>query len=74
METVGGIDVKCHSCGKYGVENVHRYVWYVNAYGARIRVFCHACGDVYDIRQTKYVLTVDKLSMKAILNHERTSR
>ena len=47
-ERIGGIYVSCPKCFANGATYVGRYVWYVNQYGAKVRVFCHCCGTVAD--------------------------
>jgi len=64
-EYISGIPVNCPKCGSSGVPKVTRYVWFVNQYGAKIRVFCHLCGQVTDKKILKGEITEYLHTMRA---------
>jgi len=54
MISDGAIKVKCHNCGikrpeaEWSLQTTYRWK---NANGCCIRIFCRACGHVYDVEQ-----------------------
>lgn len=63
-EIIGNVVVCCSECFASGVPNVSRYIWHVNQYGARVRVFCYRCGTVTEKTEKKGIVTTKKLSWK----------
>lgn len=61
-EYISGIPVRCPKCFSSGVANVTRYVWWVNQYGAKVRVFCHVCGAVTDKKMVRGEMTNETLN------------
>lgn len=64
-ETIRNIVVCCSECHASGVPFVHRYIWYHNQHGARVRVFCHVCGCVTDKTERKGIVETRLLDMKS---------
>lgn len=58
-EIIGNIVVECSECHASGVPFVHRYVWYRNQHGGKVRVFCHVCGKVTDKTERKGIVTTE---------------
>lgn len=61
-ETIQGVVVSCPKCLSGGVNNVGRYVWSSNQYGAKVRIFCHVCGAVSEKSNYGGVLKIECLN------------
>ena len=70
-ESIGGVVVACGECFASGVPFVHRYVWYHNQYGAKVRVFCHVCGCTTEKTEKKGIVETKLLEIKAEIRYLR---
>jgi hypothetical protein len=68
-EIIGNIVVACSECHASGVPFVNRYVWWRNAYGARIRIFCHVCGCVTEKTEKKGIVETELKPWKSEIRY-----
>lgn len=46
-----GQEIKCSNCGAHGsFEKVHTTYLWANQHGGKLRIFCHVCTQIEDIK------------------------